>query len=326
MINKMKKIILIFLIFFLYTEDVFPSNKILSTDEAVVALLGSPDETEIRIQKITENLYLFFGLGGNIAVSIGDDGVLIVDDQIPSLIPKIKDAIKEIGGGDLVYTINTHWHFDHAEGNLALDPKITKIISQSNAREYMAKGGLIDMVANRINQEPYPDYALPVITYENGMTLYFNNEEIEIVHFGPAHTSGDSAVIFHNQNAVHYGDVFVTEGYPFIDVSSGGSIDGIINFLSKSLTKLKPGAIILPGHGEIATIQDVEDTIIMLKTVRERILKGSTPFSIKFAEVKISSSFAVIYLTSIVPLRKGLSSGYNNPFDGKDRTSVGNPY
>ena len=273
MINKMKKIILIFLIFFLYTEDVFPSNKILSTDEAVVALLGSPDETEIRIQKITENLYLFFGLGGNIAVSIGDDGVLIVDDQIPSLIPKIKDAIKEIGGGDLVYTINTHWHFDHAEGNLALDPKITKIISQSNAREYMAKGGLIDMVANRINQEPYPYYALPVITYENGMTLYFNNEEIEIVHFGPAHTSGDSAVIFHNQNAVHYGDVFVTEGYPFIDVSSGGSIDGIINFLSKSLTKLKPGAIILPGHGEIATIQDVEDTIIMLKTVRERILK-----------------------------------------------------
>ena len=273
MINKMKKIILILLIFSLYTEDVFPSNKILSTDEAVVALLGSPDETEIRIQKITENLYLFFGLGGNIAVSIGDDGVLIVDDQIPSLIPKIKDAIKEIGGGDLVYTINTHWHFDHAEGNLALDPKITKIISQSNAREYMAKGGLIDMVANRINQEPYPDYALPVITYENGMTLYFNNEEIEIVHFGPAHTSGDSAVIFHNQNAVHYGDVFVTEGYPFIDVSSGGSIDGIINFLSKSLTKLKPGAIILPGHGEIATIQDVEDTIIMLKTVRERILK-----------------------------------------------------
>ena len=273
MINKMKKILLIFLIFFLYTEDVFPSNKILSTDEAVVALLGSPDETEIRIQKITENLYLFFGLGGNIAVSIGDDGVLIVDDQIPSLIPKIKDAIKEIGGGDLVYTINTHWHFDHAEGNLALDPNITKIISQSNARDYMAKGGLIDMVANRINQEPYPDYALPVITYENGMTLYFNNEEIEIIHFGPAHTSGDSAVIFHNQNAVHYGDVFVTEGYPFIDVSSGGSIDGIINFLSKSLTKLKPGAIILPGHGEIATIQDVEDTIIMLKTVRERILK-----------------------------------------------------
>ena len=269
----MKKIIIYFLIIFFYTEDVFPSNKVISTDEAVVELLGSPEETEIRIQKITENLYLFFGLGGNIAVSIGDDGVLIVDDQIPSLIPKIKDAIKEIGGGDLVYTINTHWHFDHAEGNLALDPNITKIISQSNARDYMAKGGLIDMVANRINQEPYPDYALPVITYKNGMTLYFNNEEIEIVHFGPAHTSGDSAVIFHNQNAIHYGDVFVTEGYPFIDVSSGGSINGIINFLSQSLTKLKSGATILPGHGEIATIQDVEDTISMLKIVRGRILK-----------------------------------------------------
>ena len=269
----MKKIILSFFIIFLYTEDVFSSNDILSTDEAVEQLLGSPDEAKIRIQKITDNLYLFFGLGGNIAVSIGDDGVLIVDDQIPSLIPKIKDAIKEIGGGDLVYTINTHWHFDHAEGNLALDPNITKIISQSNARDYMSRGGLIDMVSSRINQEPYPDYALPVITYENGMTLYFNDEEIEIVHFGPAHTSGDSAVIFHNQNAIHYGDVFVTEGYPFIDVSSGGSIDGIINFLSKSLEKLKPGAIILPGHGEIANIQDVKDMIGMLETVRDRISK-----------------------------------------------------
>jgi glyoxylase-like metal-dependent hydrolase (beta-lactamase superfamily II) len=269
----MKKIILSFFIIFLYTEDVFSSNDILSTDEAVEQLLGSPDEAKIRIQKITDNLYLFFGLGGNIAVSIGDDGVLIVDDQIPSLIPKIKDAIKKIGGGDLVYTINTHWHFDHAEGNLALDPNITKIISQSNARDYMSRGGLIDMVSSRINQEPYPDYALPVITYENGMTLYFNDEEIEIVHFGPAHTSGDSAVIFHNQNAIHYGDVFVTEGYPFIDVSSGGSIDGIINFLSKSLEKLKPGAIILPGHGEIANIQDVKDMISMLETVRDRISK-----------------------------------------------------
>ena len=269
----MKKIILSFFIIFLYTEDVFSSNDILSTDEAVEQLLGSPDEAKIRIQKITDNLYLFFGLGGNIAVSIGDDGVLIVDDQIPSLIPKIKDAIKKIGGGDLVYTINTHWHFDHAEGNLALDPNITKIISQSNARDYMSRGGLIDMVSSRINQEPYPDYALPVITYENGMTLYFNDEEIEIVHFGPAHTSGDSAVIFHNQNAIHYGDVFVTEGYPFIDVSSGGSIDGIINFLSKSLEKLKPGAIILPGHGEIANIQDVKDMIGMLETVRDRISK-----------------------------------------------------
>ena len=269
----MKKLIFSIFAIFLYTEDVFSSNDILSTDEAVEQLLGSPDDAKIRIQKITDNLYLFFGLGGNVAVSIGDDGVLIVDDQIPSLIPKIKDSIKEIGGGDLVYAINTHWHFDHAEGNLALDPRITKIISQSNARDYMSKGGIINMVSSRINQEPYPDYALPVITYENGMTLYFNDEEIEIVHFGPAHTSGDSAVIFHNQNAIHYGDVFVTEGYPFIDVSSGGSIDGVINFLSKSLEKLKPGAIILPGHGEVGNIQDVRDMIKMLETVRDRISK-----------------------------------------------------
>ena len=257
----------------LNSKSIYSEDTILSQNEAYEIQFPPADKVEIRIQKITENLFLFFGLGGNIAVSIGDDGVLIVDDQIPSIMPKIKNAIKKIGGGDIIYTINTHWHYDHADGNLALDPKITKIISHSNARNNMLEGGIIDLVNIKVIQEPYPNYALPVITHETGMTLFFNDEEIELVHYGPAHTSGDSAVIFHKQNAIHYGDVFVTEGYPFIDVSSGGSIDGIINFLSKSLTKLKPGAIILPGHGEIATIQDVEDTISMLKIVRGRILK-----------------------------------------------------
>ena len=269
----MKKLTLIITLFFglnLFAEN---NEKPLSTDEFADSFWQSVEETEIRIEKITDNLFLLFGLGGNIAVSIGDDGVLIVDDQIPSIIPKVKDAIKEIGGREIIYTINTHWHFDHSEGNLALDPNITKIISQSNARDNMITGGLIDLVSSKIYQDPYPKHALPVITHENGMTLYFNDEIIEIVHFGPAHTSGDSAVIFHNQNAIHYGDVFVTEGYPFIDVNSGGSIDGLISFLSKSIEKLKPDVIILPGHGEIASINDVKDTIKMLKTVRERIAK-----------------------------------------------------
>ena len=268
----MKKFLIISLCLFL-SSNAFSANseKPMSTDDFAKSFWQRVEETEIGVKKITDTLFLLYGLGGNIAALIGDEGVLIVDDQVPSIIPKVKRAIKKLGGDKIIYSINTHWHFDHSEGNLALDPKVTKIISQSNARDNMVKGGLIDLVSSQIYQDPYPERALPVITHENGMTLYFNNEEIEIVHFGSAHTSGDSVVIFHNQKAVHFGDVFVTEGYPFIDVNSGGSIDGLINFLEKTVKKLKPETIVLPGHGEIATVQDVIDTIEMLKIVRQRV-------------------------------------------------------
>ena len=231
------------------------------------------DATQISSQKLNDNLYVLFGVGGNIAVSIGNDGVLIVDDQFPAMMPKIKQEIRNLGGGEITYVINTHWHFDHAEGNNAIDPSVTQIVAHSNARAGMRAGGIIDLVSTKYLQQPYPANALPVITHEKGMTLYFNDEIIDLVHYGSAHTSGDSAVLFRKQNAVHFGDIFVTEGYPFIDVSSGGSIDGMITFLENTINQLEPGAIVIPGHGQISTIEDVQATIEMLKTVRGRISK-----------------------------------------------------
>ena len=248
------------------------NSKITSTEEYARNAWGNLETAEVTTKKVNESLFLLYGLGGNIAVSIGNDGVLIVDSQIPIIFPKIMKAIKKLSDDKIIYTINTHWHWDHSDGNLVLDSDETKIISHSNARENMQKGGLINMGTTILNQEPYPKSALPVITHENGMSLYFNDEKIDLLHFGPAHTTGDTVIYFTNQNAIHLGDVFFSNSYPFIDVDNGGSLSGMINYLEKIVLVIDKDTIVMPGHGEISSISDIKETIEMLKTVKNRIL------------------------------------------------------
>jgi len=226
---------------------------------------------EIQSQKVADGLYVLFGIGGNIAVSIGEDGVLIVDDQLPQVMDKIEAAISKIGGGKIDYAINTHWHFDHAEGNNALGPKGTTIVAHSNARADMQQGGIVNMVLAKYNQQPYPKEALPVFTYDEGMQIHFNDGEIDLRNFSSAHTNGDTVVIFKAQNAVHMGDVFNNSGYPFIDVDSGGSIDGMINFCQQTLNISTEDTIVIPGHGPVTNIATLTSYIAMLKTVRDRV-------------------------------------------------------
>ncbi|MBT3851220.1 MAG: MBL fold metallo-hydrolase [Gammaproteobacteria bacterium] len=226
---------------------------------------------EIQSQKVADGLYVLFGIGGNIAVSIGEDGVLIVDDQLPQVMDKIEAAISKIGGGKIDYAINTHWHFDHAEGNNALGPKGTTIVAHSNARADMQQGGIVNMVLAKYNQQPYPKEALPVFTYDEGMQIHFNDGEIDLRNFSSAHTNGDTVVIFKAQNAVHMGDVFNNAGYPFIDVDSGGSIDGMINFCQQTLNISTEDTIVIPGHGPVTNIATLTSYIAMLKTVRDRV-------------------------------------------------------
>ena len=250
------------------------NSKVTSTEEYARNAWGNLETAEVTTKKVNENLFLLYGLGGNIAVSTGNDGVLIVDSQIPIIFPKIMKAIKKLSDDKIIYTINTHWHWDHSDGNLVLDSDETKIISHSNARENMQKGGLINMGTTILNQEPYPKSALPVITHENGMSLYFNDEKIDLLHFGPAHTTGDTVIYFTNQNAIHLGDVFFSNSYPFIDVDNGGSLSGMINYLEKIVLVINKDTIVMPGHGEISSISDIKETIEMLKTVKNRILKS----------------------------------------------------
>ncbi len=244
-------------------------------NELMSAFGWDMSKAEITSEKVNDNLYVLFGLGGNIGVSVGDDGVLIVDDQFPALMPKIKKALQKIAGRKakkVDFAINTHWHFDHADGNLALGPDGTWIVAQSNSREKMLTDQMINLVGASYEQKAYPEDALPVITYDNTMQFFFNGERIDLLHFGPAHTTGDTAIIFRGSNAVHLGDVFNNSGYPFIDAGNGGTLDGVIRFCSNTLAVIDQNTVVIPGHGPIADYVTLQSYVDMLMTVRDRMM------------------------------------------------------
>lgn len=227
---------------------------------------------EITTQRVGDGLYVLFGIGGNVAAFIGDQGVLIVDDQFPDMVPKIQAKIRELGGGAVDFAINTHWHYDHADGNQRLGPEGTWIIAHANSRARMTQTNFINTVMRPIQrQDPYPAAALPIATFDDRMQLYFNGEQIELLHFSPAHTTGDAAVFFVEQNAVHMGDVFNNSGYPFIDADNGGDLGGMIEFCESVLAMLPEDATVIPGHGAIADYAALATYITMLKDVRSRI-------------------------------------------------------
>jgi len=230
------------------------------------------DKPEITVQAVTKNLNVLFGTGGNIAVSTGKDGVLIVDDQFPSLMPNIEAAIGELGGQAIDFVVNTHWHFDHAEGNLALGPKGAWLVSHSNSRSMMLDDHLINLVVASYLQKAYPEEALPTVTFDKTMQFHINGERVDLFHFGPAHTTGDTAVIFRTSNAVHLGDVFNNAGYPFIDAGNGGTLDGVIRFCTETLKLINKDTVVIPGHGAITDHNALKDYIDMLSIIRTRMM------------------------------------------------------
>lgn len=250
--------------------------SLLALPGAAFAQLQNLDEalrtTPIRAEKIADDFYVLFGVGGNIAVSLGANGVLIVDDQFPQMVPKYKVTIGELGGGAINFAINTHWHFDHADGNQALGPEGTWLVAHEQSRQMMTKNNVINLVTQTREQPAYPETALPVLTYDDHMRFHFNGERIDLLHFGPAHTAGDTAVIFRGHNVVHLGDVYNNAGYPFIDADNGGSLEGIIEFCSKVLEQIDPGTIVVPGHGPVSKYQDLVDYVAMLTTIRDRMM------------------------------------------------------
>ncbi len=246
--------------------------------EDVVTISSLPwdyDAVEIRTEKVADGLYVLFGLGGNVAVSVGDQGVLIVDDMFPELHPKILESIEAVGGKKGVdFVVNTHWHFDHAQGNLAFGASGSWIVAHSASRRKFASGALFDTGSTRYRQDTYPVAGQAVISFDEKIAFHLNGTDIDIVHAGPAHTAGDAVVIFREQRVVHMGDVFTQTGYPFIDSDNGGGIDGMIAFCEAILADVGRDATIIPGHGEITDGTAVAETIEMLRTVRDRVAKA----------------------------------------------------
>ena len=252
-------------------EEAPASAEPLNLEQLLAQFNWDFDAAEITTEQVGEGLYVLFGIGGNIAVSVGEQGVLVVDDMFPEVIAKVEAAIKEIGGDGIDFAINTHWHFDHAEGNLALGPAGTWIAAHANSAAMMAKENILNMVITKYRQPPYPPAARPSIVFDDRMRFHFNGEDVDLIHAGPAHTAGDAAVIFKNHNAVHFGDVFNNTGYPFIDVDSGGSINGMIAFCQAILDELGPNGVVIPGHGPVTDSAALQAYIDMLTTVRDRV-------------------------------------------------------
>ena len=290
------KIWMVAVLALLSVSSVRASDDVLSLDELLAVFNWNLPEVEIRTEKVTDNFYVLFGAGGNIGVSLGAQGVLIVDDQFPEMIPKVGDAIRAIGGGAVDFAINTHWHFDHAEGNLALGPGGTLLVSQANSRQKMLGDHVINLVGIKYLQKAYPKSALPVITYDDTMQFHFNDERIDLLHVGPAHTTGDTAVIFRGNNAVHLGDVF-NRGYPFIDADNGGDLGGMIVFCQAVLDTINADTVVIPGHGELSDYEGLESYIAMLSTVHTRISKlvkrGKSMQEV--AAAKVTAGFDDIY-------------------------------
>ena len=229
--------------------------------------------TRITTEEVAEGRYVFFGRGGNILASIGDQGVLIVDSQFPDMVPSYQEEIRSLGGGDVDFTLNTHWHYDHADGNRRLGEAGSWVVAHKHSRDMMTQHNTINTVTNPIvEQPPYDTPALPVATFETRMEMFFNGEQIDLIHAGPAHTAGDAAVYFRDANVIHMGDVYNNAGYPFIDAENGGGIEGVIAFCEAILREINPDTVVVPGHGPVATYNDLAEYISMLTEIRGKMM------------------------------------------------------
>ena len=223
-------------------------------------------KVEIKVQKVADSVYMLQGAGGNIGVSAGEDGLVIVDDEFAPLAPRIQAALKGIEDKPVRFIINTHHHFDHTGGNVEFS-KLGTIIAHENVRKRLAEGSHIAPM-NR-DFPPAPKDALPIITFNDRATVHLNGEDIRAVHFPNGHTDGDSVIFFPHANVVHMGDDFVTYGFPFVDVEGGGSVSGMIAGCEKVLSMVPADAKFIPGHGPLSNGDDVRKFVQLLKDTRQ---------------------------------------------------------
>lgn len=251
------------------------TSKVLSLALTVSAVLGLTSvataqqdfsKVEIKTTDLGNSIYVLNGAGGNIGVSAGSDGVFMIDDQFAPLSEKILSAIAEISDQPVRYVLNTHWHGDHTGGNENIGNTGAVVVAHENVRKRMSTPQFMKAFGREVPAAA--DAALPVITFTQDATFYFNETEIQVKHLPHAHTDGDSMVYFTVANVLHMGDTFFNGFYPFIDESSGGSLDGIIEAASHALELVDNNTQIIPGHGKLATKTDLETYLAMVKEVK----------------------------------------------------------
>ncbi|MFI5006445.1 MAG: MBL fold metallo-hydrolase [Solirubrobacterales bacterium] len=231
-------------------------------------------EMDIKTIKLADNLYVLEGAGGNVAVFVWDDGVLLVDDKLAPASPKVKAAVAAITPRPIRFVVNSHWHRDHSGGNEALASDGSVVVAHENVRRRMSVDGFIAVFDRKVPASP--PKALPVVTFTRDVTFHLGGEEISVVHVEPAHTDGDSFVRFRNANVLHMGDCYLNGSFPVIDFSNGGVFTGIIAGADAALGMLDPRTRIIPGHGPVATGRDLRQWRDMLATIHERVRRSVT--------------------------------------------------
>jgi glyoxylase-like metal-dependent hydrolase (beta-lactamase superfamily II) len=239
-------------------------------------------KVEIKATKVAGNVYMLEGSGGNIGVSIGPDGILIVDDQFAPLADKIKATLKTLGDGKLKFVLNTHYHGDHTDGNVAFGPEAL-IIAQENVRKRLSTEQVSKFFKRTTPASPKE--ALPVVTFDHAVSVFFNGEEIKVIHFPHSHTDGDSIIFFTNSNVIHMGDNFFNPRFPVVDLEAGGNVVGMTKTVGEVIAKLPTGVKIIPGHGPLSDAEGLKAFHRMLvettDIVRKKKKAGKTLEKIK---------------------------------------------
>lgn len=224
---------------------------------------------EVKAQRVAGNVYMLTGRGGNIGLSVGDDGAFLIDDQFGVLSARILKTVSELTPDPIRFVVNTHWHGDHTGGNQKMAEAGAILVAHENVRRAMS----IDhfMAAFDRTVAASPEAALPVVTFSESMTFHFNGDEIRVQHVAPAHTDGDAIVIFRDANVIHMGDTYFNGIYPFIDVSTGGSIAGMIAAADTALGLADDETQFIPGHGPLSGVAELRASRAMLQAVHDRV-------------------------------------------------------
>ncbi len=230
------------------------------------------EDVVIQSTKVSDKIYYLEGRGGNIGVLLGKDGVLLVDDQFAQLSGKIKSKIKELGNVSVSHVINTHFHGDHTGGNETFKNEGAIIVGHQNVRERLAQ--TFENKALKRKVEAKEESFWPDVTFQSDSSMKLYGEQIALIYLPYAHTDGDAIVYFKTSNVIHTGDAFVRYGYPFIDVSAGGTIDGFIDAQERILALADENTVIIPGHGKSSSRQDVQELLGMLKDTKNIVAKA----------------------------------------------------
>ncbi len=250
-------------------------NIIKTTMVVAVAMVGTQalgqdfSQVQIRTTEVAEGIYMLEGSGGNLGLSVGTDGAFLIDDQYAPLSEKISAAIADITDGDVRFLVNTHWHGDHTGGNENFGNAGAIIVAHDNVRARMSTEQFREIFYQRIPASP--ETALPIVTFADRTTFHWNGQRIVVKHVENAHTDGDSVVWFADADVFHLGDVFFNGFYPFVDVSSNGSLEGYISAVEGVLMRTTENTTIIPGHGPLANANDLRAYLEVLRTARERI-------------------------------------------------------